>query len=364
VPVVRPTGRMGQLGLVLPIAPPGNPPAQPGSTTRRTGGSTLGRTTGVEPGLAQALAARCAAAEDAGATGLWAVDHLFWGTPMLECLSTLAVAATATTRPILGSCVLQLPLRRAAAVAKQAATLQLLSGGRLVLGVGVGSHPGEYRLAGADFARRGRDLDRGLDELRRCWSGDDDRYQQAPAPPPIPVWVGGSSPAALERAARLGDGWVPLFVDPEDYRGAVTDLHRRGAEAGRRDRLAAAGGVPVSLGATTEAAAARGTSWLGALYRLPARAFARHLVAGDARHCADHLRRYLDGGADHVAVMVAGDRAVEQFAELAAAMADVTGGALPAHSPGIGPADVGPPFPPIPSASVAPPQPEPLEVPA
>ncbi|MHB1585162.1 MAG: LLM class flavin-dependent oxidoreductase, partial [Acidimicrobiales bacterium] len=171
MPVVRPAGRMGQLGLVLPIAPPGNFPAQVGSTTHRTRGITPGDTPVGGPGLARALAARCAAAEDAGATGLWAVDHLFWGTPMLECLSTLAVAATATTRAILGSCVLQLPLRRAAVVAKQAATLQLLSGGRLVVGVGVGSHPDEYRLAGADFARRGRDLDRGLAALRRCWTG-------------------------------------------------------------------------------------------------------------------------------------------------------------------------------------------------
>jgi alkanesulfonate monooxygenase SsuD/methylene tetrahydromethanopterin reductase-like flavin-dependent oxidoreductase (luciferase family) len=286
------------------------------------------------------MAARFAEAEAAGAAGLWVVDHLFWGTPMLECLCSLAVATTATSRALLGSCVLQLPLRRPAALAKQVATLQLLSGGRLVLGVGVGSHPGEYRAAGADFATRGRDLDQGLDRLRACWapavageeagSGEGDGngvdcYRQAPVPVPVPVWVGGSSPAAIDRAARRGDGWVPLFIAPEDYRAGLRRIRRAAGRAGRdARRLAAAVVVPVSLGATVERAAENGTRWLGALYRLPPRAFARHLVAGTARQCADRLRRYRAAGAEHLVAMVADDRSIDQFAELAAALSDDT----------------------------------------
>lgn len=257
---------------------------------------------------------------------------------MLECLSSLAVATTATSRTLLGSCVLQLPLRRPAALAKQVATLQLLSGGRLVLGVGVGSHPGEYRAAGADFATRGRALDQGLDRLRACWApvvpgeqagpgdGDgDDCYRQAPVPEPVPVWVGGSSPAAIDRAARRGDGWVPLFIGPEDYRAGLGRIRRAADRAGRdARRLAAAVVVPVSLGATVERAAESGTRWLGALYRLPPRAFARHLVAGTARQCADRLRRYRTAGAEHLVAMVADDQSIDQFAELAAALSDDT----------------------------------------
>ncbi len=82
----------------------------------------------------------------------------------------LTVAADATERALIGSCVLQLPLRHPAAVAKQASSLQLLSEGRMVLGVGVGRHEGEYEQAGVDFHTRGRCLDAGIAELRRAWA--------------------------------------------------------------------------------------------------------------------------------------------------------------------------------------------------
>src|SRR6516225_3897167 len=81
-------------------------------------------------GPADGLAALCAWAERAGASALWAVDHLFWPHPLIECLTALSVAATATRHATVGSCVLQLPLRSTPAVAKQAASLQHLSGGR------------------------------------------------------------------------------------------------------------------------------------------------------------------------------------------------------------------------------------------
>lgn len=313
------------------------------------------------------MASRFAEAEAAGAAGLWVVDHLFWCTPMLECLSTLAVAATATSRALLGTCVLQLPLRRPAAVAKQAATLQLLSGNRMVLGVGVGSHLGEYRAAGGEFATRGRDLDGGIDQLRRCWAGtagDGDRYRQEPVPEPVPVWVGGSSPAALERAALRGDGWVPLFLGPDDYRAGLGRLRGLATGAGRdAARLVASVVVPVSLGADAEAAADRGARWLGNLYGLPPRAFARHLVAGDARRCADRLRRYRDAGAEHLVVMVADDRPVEQFAELASTLiGSPSDDTVPGVTPSNGTASGGTLL--DHRHSVDAPRPEPMEVPA
>ena len=93
---------------------------------------------------AQNLAELFVRAEATGADSLWVVDHLYWPHPINECLTTLAIGAGATRRPTLGSCILQLPLRHPAAVAKQATALQHLSGGRFILGVGVGSHPAEY----------------------------------------------------------------------------------------------------------------------------------------------------------------------------------------------------------------------------
>ena len=87
-------------------------------------------------GRADEVAEVCRRAEATGADSLWAVDHLYWPHPVAEALTTLTVAAVTTTRPLLGTCVLQLPLRPSSVVAKQATALQLLSGGRFVLGLG------------------------------------------------------------------------------------------------------------------------------------------------------------------------------------------------------------------------------------
>jgi alkanesulfonate monooxygenase SsuD/methylene tetrahydromethanopterin reductase-like flavin-dependent oxidoreductase (luciferase family) len=128
----------------------------------------VGTTSGTTDGTAAALSDLCRRAEATGADSLWAVDHLFWPHPINECLTTLAVAAATTRRPTLGSCVLQLPLRHPPAVAKQATALQLLSGGRFILGLGVGSHEREYERAGVDFHHRGRLMDQGISALREA----------------------------------------------------------------------------------------------------------------------------------------------------------------------------------------------------
>ena len=132
--------------MILPPTTQGELPSSGGSTSCTTYS-------------APEVSELCRQVEDSGADSLWAVDHLFWPHPIGEPLTTLAVASVATTRPMLGTCVLQLPLRRPAAIAKQATALQLLSGGRFVLGVGVGVHEGEYERAGTEYHRRGRLMD-------------------------------------------------------------------------------------------------------------------------------------------------------------------------------------------------------------
>ena len=113
-------------------------------------------------GRADEVAEVCRRAEATGADSLWAVDHLYWPHPIGEALTTLAVAAVTTTRPVLGTCVLQLPLRPSSVVAKQATALQHLSDGRFVLGMGVGIHEHEYVRAGVDYHRRGHLMDEGV----------------------------------------------------------------------------------------------------------------------------------------------------------------------------------------------------------
>ncbi len=288
-------------------------------------GGTIGTT-----GSAAEVAELWRRAEATGADSLWAVDHLYWPHPIGESLTTLAVAAGATSSATLGTCVLQLPLRRPAAVAKQATALQLLSGGRFVLGVGVGIHEGEYVRTGVDFHRRGALMDQGIAEMQRAWADPAEPvsvYVQKPVSPPVPLYVGGSSPAARRRAAAVGDGWVPLFLTAEEYEPAVADLRRETAEAGRDPDSVEAGAVVFVYVGDDEADPQRGAAWLSNLYGLPAKAFRRHLVAGPADVCAAALQRFADSGARHILIMVAGSPALEHFGALQAAF---TGG-LPAR---------------------------------
>ncbi len=322
MPLERSTTGPGPIGLILPTfvqdtVPPWAGPSDPAP----------------HPDPAADLAATARAAEQAGADALWACDHLFWHGPSLECLVALTVAATATERVRLGTCVIQLPLRQSPAVAKQAASLQILSGGRLILGVGVGSHPGEYDQTGVDYHTRGRLLDAGITELRRSWAsgagvlrGDTEdagaaRYRQLPAPPPIPVWAGGSSEAALRRAATLADGWMPLFLSPTEYGDAVDRLAKEVDRAGRP----AGSVVPsmvlfISIDDDPQVARRRGADWMSSLYGIPARAFERHLVHGTAADVADVVTSFRASGAEHVVVYVTADHPIAQFERLIAAL--------------------------------------------
>jgi alkanesulfonate monooxygenase SsuD/methylene tetrahydromethanopterin reductase-like flavin-dependent oxidoreductase (luciferase family) len=269
----------------------------------------------------------CRRAEATGADSLWAVDHLYWPHPIAETFTTLAVAAVTTSRPLLGTCVLQLPLRPSSVVAKQATALQLLSGGRFVLGLGVGIHETEYVRAGVDYRRRGQLMDEGVAGLRRAWTGSGaggpdaggSDYVQEPASPPVPLWFGGASAAARRRAAAVGDGWVPLFLAPDEYGTALAALRRETAAAGRDPEAVQAGVVVFACVGDDDQAPVRGAQWLSELYRLPPKAFQRHLVAGSPQTCATALGRYADAGAGHILVMVAGSPAVEHFGQLRAA---------------------------------------------
>jgi alkanesulfonate monooxygenase SsuD/methylene tetrahydromethanopterin reductase-like flavin-dependent oxidoreductase (luciferase family) len=279
------------------------------------------------------LQTTCRRAEELGARALWTCDHLFWHGPCLEAMTTLAVAATATDRATLGTCVMQLPLRQAPAVAKQAATIQSLTLGRFVLGVGVGSHEGEYQQSGVDFHRRGQLLDAGISELRRCWESgrgnsrcDTDavgpaRYGQLPEPLPVPVWVGGSSETALRRAAGLADGWMPLFLSPAAYERAIERLIKEADRAGRP-----AGAVTpsmvlfVSVDDDPIRSRQRGTRWMSSMYGIPPKAFDRHLISGSPDEVAGVVAAFSEAGAHHVVVYVTEDNPLDQFERLMAAL--------------------------------------------
>jgi len=172
-------------------------------------------------------------------------------------LTALGVVAGCTERLQLFTNVLVLPYRNPFLAAKQAATLQVLSDNRVLLGVGAGYMAEEFAALGVNFRERGALLDEAIAVLRASWTGEPlawqgrhftaPEVQARPAPTvPPPIWVGGGSDKAVERAARLGDGWLPYFSvptnDPVVMRSAVVSMDHFGEKAARLQELRAEAG--------------------------------------------------------------------------------------------------------------------------
>ena len=194
------------------------------------------------------------AAEDLGYAYIEVPDHVFGAAPrngwtprynekdpFHETFVTLGFLAAVTTRIRLSSGVLIAPQRQTGVIAKQAAEVYLLSGGRLRLGIGVGWNHVEYESLGIDWKTRGARQAEQVEVLRRLWSEDlvsfSGRFHNLnevsivppPVQRPIPIWFGGSSDAVVTRAARLGDGWMPIIepdAQAEEKLGALREQLR------------------------------------------------------------------------------------------------------------------------------------------
>jgi alkanesulfonate monooxygenase SsuD/methylene tetrahydromethanopterin reductase-like flavin-dependent oxidoreductase (luciferase family) len=175
-------------------------------------------------------------ADAAGFSSLGTIDRIVYSN--YESLVSLAAAAGVTERINLTPSILILPYRVSAAiVAKQAATLHHLSGGRLVLGVAVGGREDDYTAAGASFADRGKRMDQMLDELKRLWAGEERGFAGGVGPDvsdnPPAVIVGGQADVAFRRVARFGDGWMMGGAPPEMFPEAVGKLEAAWQAEGR-----------------------------------------------------------------------------------------------------------------------------------
>lgn len=213
------------------------------------------------------------AAEECGFDSIWVTDHIViprqvgsaypyeatgqFDVPAneyyLEPLTVLTYLAGVTRRIRLGTGVLVLPYRNPILLAKTVASLDVLSGGRTILGVGVGWMAEEFRAMGLDtFEQRGAVTDESIRLLRELWTRDEPRfagrffqvddirfYPKPVQKPHPPIWIGGHSPAALRRAALLGDGWHPIGLrppvglHPAEYAQAAATIKRLAEEAGR-----------------------------------------------------------------------------------------------------------------------------------
>jgi probable F420-dependent oxidoreductase len=243
-------------------------------------------------------------AEHAGFAYVAVCDHVAipkprapaMSTTWYDCVATLAFLAGLTHRVRLLSHVFVLPYRHPLAAAKQWMTLDALSGGRAILGVGTGHVEAEFKVLGVDYHRRGALLDESIDAVRAAfagefsahdgttWSYDEVGQQPRPAQPRLPIWVGGSSPAALRRAAERGDGWLPQGPPEGGMSAGIARLREM------RDRVGRAG-EPFTVGVLS-----------GPLYVGEPRWDVGRAVHGSPEQIAGFLRVLAGFGADQIQV--------------------------------------------------------------
>ncbi|MBI2862794.1 MAG: LLM class flavin-dependent oxidoreductase [Chloroflexi bacterium] len=250
-------------------------------------------------------------AEALGYDSVWAGDHI--ATPRLrpECFTLLSVFAAQTRQIILGS-VLLLPLRNPAIVAKTASTIDVLSRGRLILGLGVGGEvPKDFEVCGVPLAERGRRMDEGIAILRqlwrepkashkgRFWSFHDVEMEPKPVRGDIPLWIGGRSDAALRRAARVGDGWHGYLVSPRRFRESMEKIRGFAAEIGRDlTGFTASESVFLCMARSREEAHPMAAEFLSGSYSQPLEPIVDALcVLGRPEDCAAKLVQYVEAGA-------------------------------------------------------------------
>ena len=230
----------------------------------------------------QAVREMSLALEAAGIDACYVTDHpapdAEWlqqgmGHDALDPFSAFAFVAAATSRLRLHTNIVVMAYRNPFLTAKSAATLQVLSGGRLILGLGAGYQKAEFEALGVDFHKRGKIFDEALEVIRLAWAGGPVVFkgmhfeargnEPRPVPDPAPpIWIGGGSDKAVERAARWGDGWCPFFAAPtmsalnrdtgiqtvEQLGGKIAMLQELRAKAGRSGPFDIAIGPKARLG--------------------------------------------------------------------------------------------------------------------
>ena len=250
--------------------------------------------------------------EEWGFESIWSGDHISFHNPIFESLTLLASYAGITSRIKLGTGVYLLALRSPAVAAKMSATLDVLSSGRLIFGVGVGGeNPKEFEVCGVPHKERGARVTEAIDVVRALWRDTPASFQgrftrfdavsidpkpvQQPGPP---IWIGGRSDAALVRAARQGDGWVSYVVHAERYAQSAARIREEAERAGRKSE----GFVNAHLAFVTighDYEKARDT-WVRLLSKRYAQDFGplagKYGIIGTAAQCAEQLDRFIQAG--------------------------------------------------------------------
>ena len=266
----------------------------------------------------------------------WVGDHLSFSIPILDPLIQLAQAVSASPRLIIGTGVYLLPLRHPGTVAKQIATLDLLSRGRLIFGVGVGGEfDTDFVAAGVPMNQRGARLSESISVLRKLWTGEEvsneghfypfENIRMTPNPyykygPPI--WCGGRSVKALERAGSLADGYLSYVVTPEMFRKSMEQIKAAADMTGRKiERFGTGHLLFTRLDTSYENALTAAAKTLSVRYSMdffePAK---RYCALGQPIDVAKRLEEFFDAGVRHIVMDFVGPyegrtEQIRQFSE-------------------------------------------------
>lgn len=274
------------------------------------------------------------AADRTGLASVWAADHLLWPVeyeskypyggdkypstydqPVCECVTTMTWLSAHTTRVKVGSLVIVVPQRNPWILARQLATLDYMNGGRTILGAGIGWLREEFEALGMSFEARGARTEEAFQLMRALWTEHpmtfEGRFHEAgpvgvlphPVQQPIPIWLGGNTPRAQQRAGRFAEGWVPYGLPPADLaRG--WDGVRAAAEAAGRDpsEITCSLWAPITLVDSKEPGGPEGV-----------------VLHGTAEQLVERLHEYAEAGLEHLLMfnLCEAEQTVEQVERIA-----------------------------------------------
>ena len=245
-------------------------------------------------------------------------EHVFFHVPTSNAFISLAVAAGATTTLKLMSSITLIPLYPAALCAKLSAALDVASGGRFHLGVGVGGEmPSEFEACGVPVRERGARTNEALEIIQRLWTTDDVTFEgrfntlsgvtlaPKPASPP-PIWVSGRQDAAWKRAARYGDGWLPYMYTPERLAQSIEAIAGYRQDEGNPTPVESGMFVFFCCHPDNDTAVEYAAERLSKQYAQDfSQLVHKFAIAGDPDRCVARLREYIDAGARTVVLSAA-----------------------------------------------------------
>ncbi len=258
------------------------------------------------------IAAEAREAEALGYQFITTGEHVFFHGPTGNGLISLAAAAGATERIKLMSSITLVPLYPPALLAKQVAALDMVSNGRFNLGVGVGGEfAKEFEACGVPVNERGARTNEALEVMKRLWTEKnvsfDGKFTKlsgvtlAPKPtqkPHPPVWISGRSDAAMRRAARFGNGWLPYMYTPEKLAQSIETIDAHASEAGREDSVKPGLFMFFAVHEDGERGSQMAAERLSAQYNQDFSALVgKYALAGSPDDCIARLREYIDAGA-------------------------------------------------------------------